>query len=247
MSQSHIGNPVPGTWRNPLRQVLFASDLAFIRPILAGPVGSVVLAAQGARHRGCNLQWFTPHQRGRGEQGPWGWNTSSGPMTGISQASQGSSERCGITRQGTAPISIQEGVVQFSSENFIYPIWAIQYTAPSYIKLEKKVRKKTKKKQNKTYNNHSLDTQLWQSPSVISKLLCPPEGIRVNSLDMTWSPCFRMHFAFWSTHFFQSTLRSDNWTPIILEQTLTFWLRLFLSFTDRPLNQQMKGNVKRLS
>ena len=41
----------------------------------------------------------------------------------------------------------QEYSVQFSSENFIYPIRAIQFTAPSSIKLEKNERKtKTKNK-----------------------------------------------------------------------------------------------------
>lgn len=42
-------------------------------------------------------------------------------------------------------------------------------------------------------------------------------------------------------------LRSACFTPVILVQTLTKLLRLFLSFTDRLGNQQIKENVIRLS
>ncbi|XP_049904305.1 uncharacterized protein LOC126392747 isoform X2 [Epinephelus moara] len=98
--------------------VLFASDLAFTSPILAGADRSTALAVRGARHRGRRFRRFTPRQRGRGEQGPRGWNTSSGPTTGTSQASTGSSECREIKRRGTAPYSVQEAVEVLAKQAF---------------------------------------------------------------------------------------------------------------------------------
>ncbi len=90
-------------------QILFTSDLAFTSQILAGTAGgSAVLTFSSTRHKGLRSRRFTPRQRERGVQGARGWNTSSGPTTGTSKVSIGSSNRREIERLGTARYSVQE-------------------------------------------------------------------------------------------------------------------------------------------